>query len=248
MGQLMGIMERVDWEGTIPRNIRFMRIKMRVDPWLPVIASFMLRVDEGLSIWIQCRYERVHKLCTRCGPIGHTCRQCTHNMNDIERMLYRQRLKLQDLHQVQYRFDALQPQFTNELRAFHRRRWTTQIRFGHLNQNHGHAAPGDLFPENPNPSTPSSPSTPQEPIPRTSDPPNTNNNHTPRVTQHNPDNHLLHNNESTLNATINLLNLNSRIVPPIPTNSLASTNSNSGNLVAANPVDPNLHAIYPTIQ
>lgn len=79
-------------------------------------------------------------------------------------------------------------------------------------------------------------------------PPNTNKNHTPTVTQHNPDNHLLHNNESTLNAAINLLNLNSRIVPPTPTNSLASTNSNSGNHVAANPVDPNLHAIYPTIQ
>lgn len=167
MGQLMGIMERVDWEGTIPRNIRFMRIKVRMDPWLPVIASFMLRVDEGLSIWIQCRYERAHKLCTGCGPIGHTCRQCTHSMDDIERMLNRQRLKLQDLHQVQYRFDALQPQFTYELRAFHRRRWTTQIRFGHLNQNHGHAAPDDLLPAYPDPSTPSSPSTPQEPIPRT---------------------------------------------------------------------------------
>lgn len=67
-----------------------MRIKVRVDPWLPVIARFMLRIDEGSSIWIQYRYERVHKLCTRCGLIGHTRRQCTHSMDDVERMLYRQ--------------------------------------------------------------------------------------------------------------------------------------------------------------
>ena len=53
MGQLIGIVERINWEDTIPRNIRFMRIKVRVDPWLPVIASFMLRIDEGLSLWIQ---------------------------------------------------------------------------------------------------------------------------------------------------------------------------------------------------
>ena len=72
MGQLIGIVERINWEDTIPRNIRFMRIKVRVDPWLPVIAGFMLRIDEGSSLRIQCRYERVHKLCTRCGLIGHT--------------------------------------------------------------------------------------------------------------------------------------------------------------------------------
>ena len=85
----MGIVERVDWKDIIPRDIRFMRIKVRVDPWLPFIAGFMLRIDEGSSIWIQYRYERVHKLCTRCRLIGHTCRQCTHSMDDVERMLKR---------------------------------------------------------------------------------------------------------------------------------------------------------------
>ena len=48
----MGIVERVDWEDIIPRNIRFMRNKVKVDPWLPVIARFMLRIDERSSIWI----------------------------------------------------------------------------------------------------------------------------------------------------------------------------------------------------
>ena len=104
----MGIVERVDCEDKIPRNIRFMRVKVRIDPWLPVIAGFMLRLDDGSRIWIQCHYERVHKLCTRCGLIGHTRGQCTHNMEEVELMLFRQRQRIQELYHVQYRFDALQ--------------------------------------------------------------------------------------------------------------------------------------------
>lgn len=32
MGQMMGIVDRVDWEDRIPRNIRFMRIKVCINP------------------------------------------------------------------------------------------------------------------------------------------------------------------------------------------------------------------------
>lgn len=66
-----------------------MRVKVRIDPWLPVIARFMLRLDDGSRVWIQCHYERVHKLCTRCGIIGHTRGQRTHNMEDVELMLFK---------------------------------------------------------------------------------------------------------------------------------------------------------------
>lgn len=130
MGQMMGIVDRVDWEDRIPRNIYFMRIKVRIesiDPWLPIIVGFMLRLDDGSRIWM-------HKLCIRCGLIGHTRGQCTHAMDDIELMLYRQLMRIQELHHTQYRFDGLQPQFTNELRAYHnrRRRRTTQVRYGPL--------------------------------------------------------------------------------------------------------------------
>ena len=83
------------------------------------------------------------KLCTKCGLIGHTRGQCTRCMEDIEITLYRQRLRIQDLHQVQYKFDALQPQFSNDLKAFHnrQRRWTTQIRYGFFNHPFDHAIP-----------------------------------------------------------------------------------------------------------
>lgn len=138
MGQLMGIFEHVDWEDRMSRNIRFIRIRVHVDPWLPVVSGFMLRLDDGSKVWIQYRYERVHKLCNRCGMIKHTRNQCSQSMEDVEMMLFRQRNIIQDRHQVQFSFDVLEPQFSNDLRAFYNRRrgWTSHFRFGNIYHHH----------------------------------------------------------------------------------------------------------------
>ena len=202
MDQMMGILERVDWVDRVPRNIRFMRIKVKIDSWLPVFFGFILRLDDGSRVWIQCRYEQIHKLCTRCGLIGHTRGQCTHSMDDIEIMLYRQRLRTQELHQVQNRFDALQPQFSNYLRASHnrRRRWTTQVCFGPILHNPAHASQQPYPPAFPNPSTPSF-----EHLYHASSP----------LAQPNHYNDSIH-------SVINLLNLNSSNPPYTPSNPVPS--------------------------
>uniref|UniRef100_A0A2N9H6E1 CCHC-type domain-containing protein n=1 Tax=Fagus sylvatica TaxID=28930 RepID=A0A2N9H6E1_FAGSY len=140
MGHMLGVYERIDWETHIPRNIRFMRIKVRMNPWLPLIAGFMLRLDDGNRVWIQCRYERIHKVCTKCGMMGHTRTQCTYLMTDIEQLLHRQRQRIQEEFHVQYGFDPMEPHFVNELKAFYNRpqRWSTQIRFGPLSRDTGY--------------------------------------------------------------------------------------------------------------
>ena len=123
----------------MPKNIKFMRIKVRLNPWMPVVPGFMLRLDNGTQTWIQCRYERVHKLCTKCGLIGRTRSQCSESMDKVERMLICQRHKIQRLYQVPFAFDSLEPQFHNELRAYFnkRRRWTTRARYGNRDtENH----------------------------------------------------------------------------------------------------------------
>ena len=97
MGQCIGVFERLDWEDRLPRNIRLMRARVRIDSWLPVVTGFMLRLDDGSRVWIQCRYKRIHKLCIKCGLIRHTRGQCTHSMDDIEMMLVRQRFRIQSL-------------------------------------------------------------------------------------------------------------------------------------------------------
>lgn len=82
--------------------------------------------------------ERVHKLCNRCGLIGHTRSQCTQSREDVKMMLFRQRYHIQNLHQVHFSFDALEPQFSNDLRAFYnrRRRRTSYICFGNIYHHH----------------------------------------------------------------------------------------------------------------
>lgn len=47
---MMGIVEHMDWEDTLLRNICFMRIKVRIDLWLPLIAGFNLRLDDGSRV------------------------------------------------------------------------------------------------------------------------------------------------------------------------------------------------------
>ena len=91
MGHMIGSFEKIVWEDCQRRNIRFMRIKVRLNPWMPIVSGFMLRLDDGTETWVQCRYERVHKLCTKCGLIRHTRSQCSESIDEVERMLIRQR-------------------------------------------------------------------------------------------------------------------------------------------------------------
>ena len=100
MGHLIGYVEKVDWEDYIPRNIRFMQVRVHLDPWMPIISRFILRLDDGSRTWIQCRYEKVHKLCTRCGLIGHTKGQCNESLDEVERCLIRQRQHIQRIYHV----------------------------------------------------------------------------------------------------------------------------------------------------
>lgn len=118
MGQMIGAFEKIDWDERLPRNIRFMRIKVRLNPWMPVVSGFVLRLDDGTRTCIQCRYERAHKLCTKCGLIGHARSQCSESMDEVERMLIRQRHRIQRLYHVPFAFDSLEPQFHNELREY----------------------------------------------------------------------------------------------------------------------------------
>nr|POF06586.1 hypothetical protein CFP56_17320 [Quercus suber] len=253
MGQLMGIFERVDWEDRMPRNIRFMRIRVRVDPWLPVVSGFMLRLDDGSKVWIQCRYERVHKLCNRCGMIGHTRSQCSQSMEDVEMMLFRQRHNIQTRHHVHFSFDVLEPHFSNELRAFYnrRRRWTSRIRFGNIYHHHP-------FPQNSqqnqaqanahvvglqNGSTSHNQAhetnNPEYPDPDTPQIRNTTNlsfNQAQHATNHPEPDH------SNLNTAINSLNLDHHPNPATPLNSPVSSHSHS----AQSPVtNVNIHPNQP---
>ncbi|CAI9094497.1 OLC1v1030246C1 [Oldenlandia corymbosa var. corymbosa] len=46
-------------------------------------------VEGGGRVWIQCAYERIHKLCRRCGRVGHTMPICPiEDDRELNRFLY----------------------------------------------------------------------------------------------------------------------------------------------------------------
>ena len=121
LGQMIGLVDRADWEPDLPRNIRFMRVRVQIDLWLPLFAGFMLNLDDGTKQWIQCRYERVFKVYTKCGLLGHKRTQCPISQEEIEYMIRRQRIRLEGNFHVQFDFDVLMPHFVNEIRACYNR-------------------------------------------------------------------------------------------------------------------------------
>ena len=83
-----------------------MRVRVQIDPWLPLFVGFMLNLDDGTKQWIQCRYDRVFKVCTKCGLIGHKRTQCPISQEEIEYMIHRQRMRLEQNFHVQFDFDV----------------------------------------------------------------------------------------------------------------------------------------------
>ena len=76
----------VDWDYVIPRNIRFMRVRVWINPNNPLLAGCMIKRDDGVLTWIKFRYKKVYKVCKRCGIIGHSTPHCPHSNPEIERM------------------------------------------------------------------------------------------------------------------------------------------------------------------
>ena len=47
LGDLIGEYVTKDWQPTFPLNIRFLRIQVKINQWLPLVAGFILKCDDG---------------------------------------------------------------------------------------------------------------------------------------------------------------------------------------------------------
>ena len=71
-------------------------------------------MDNGAKQWIQCRYEQVFKLCTKCRMIRNERLQWSSEADEVERMLHAQRLRLTELQGVQFEFQAMAAHFSTQ--------------------------------------------------------------------------------------------------------------------------------------
>ncbi|GMQ06130.1 hypothetical protein CsSME_00050837 [Camellia sinensis var. sinensis] len=83
----VGEVVKVDNDSLMPRNIRFLRLRVWVFLDKPLISGFFLKFRNGQQHWISCRYERVCKICRNCGRIGHTINACALSFEEAQRQL-----------------------------------------------------------------------------------------------------------------------------------------------------------------
>ena len=131
IGNLLVEFVSIDWQPTFPRNIHFLRIRVKLDPWLPLISGFILKKDDGQYTWVECRYERVFKICKRCGIIGHARSQCHMDMLDIEELLRDQAYRIRVQYPVEFVLDLMEIMCNDDIQAFrkHPSRRTTRVRY-----------------------------------------------------------------------------------------------------------------------
>ncbi|OMO83958.1 hypothetical protein COLO4_22304 [Corchorus olitorius] len=132
IAQAAGKVIRVDWENTRARNIRFSRVRIAINPWKPLMPGCMITRDDGVDMWIPFKYQRVFKLCTNCGIIGHKRSYCPHQYEEVENMINQQ------IREASERVDAPSVtiptlnQFMSEMKAYNKRRSRRTTTFYYL--------------------------------------------------------------------------------------------------------------------
>lgn len=87
LGRAIGEVVHVDVDERPMRNIKYVRVRVWIDPEKPLVSGFYLHCVDGSRRWITCRYERVCKLCQACGRIGHTYPHCDLMEEDARAMV-----------------------------------------------------------------------------------------------------------------------------------------------------------------
>lgn len=57
-------------------HLNFIRVKVQVDPRLPLVQNIRIRLDNGVNRTVECKYKRVFHSCASCNKIGHLVQAC----------------------------------------------------------------------------------------------------------------------------------------------------------------------------
>ncbi|KAI8573802.1 hypothetical protein RHMOL_Rhmol01G0303800 [Rhododendron molle] len=80
LGSAAGHLLHVDWSDIRTRSLDFFRFKVRIHTDEPLIPGAFIELLEGDFHWIQFRYERIFKVCYKCGRIGHSNNTCNRSL------------------------------------------------------------------------------------------------------------------------------------------------------------------------
>lgn len=119
LASLVGDFMEVDWTPHMPRNIRFMRARVRVQINQPLLMGVMVTLDSGDFVWVTLRYERIYKFCRNCGRIGHTYAHCPWEDDEITEAIDEQMHRLEHAHGAEVGMSFARTHFVNEARRFY---------------------------------------------------------------------------------------------------------------------------------
>lgn len=117
-------------------QLNFLRVKVQIDPRLPLIQNIRIRLDNGVVRSEECKYERVFKSCSACHRIGHMVNACPHSaaqMNEgFDQVATRTFNKFGTRFLCSFTARAAELVWQDWIRA-HRTRGSTRIRFNRHN-------------------------------------------------------------------------------------------------------------------
>ncbi|KAI8560290.1 hypothetical protein RHMOL_Rhmol04G0243700 [Rhododendron molle] len=80
LGSAAGHLLEVDWSEVRTRSLDFFRFKIRIHTDEPLIPGAFIELLEGDFHWIPFRYERLFRICYKCGRIGHSNHACNYSL------------------------------------------------------------------------------------------------------------------------------------------------------------------------
>lgn len=98
--------------------MRFLRVKVRVRLDEALLMGLMVALDTGGFAWVTIRYERIYKLCRRCGRIGHSYAHCPWDNDEVSDALDTQMNRLLQCTNVEQGISFTRTHFINEARRF----------------------------------------------------------------------------------------------------------------------------------
>ncbi|KAF7815029.1 reverse transcriptase [Senna tora] len=118
LGELVGGVLEVDWAPLIPRNIRFMRVRVLVQIDQPLLMATLLPLDTGDLIWVECAYERLYKFCKNCARMGHVHGHCPWTREEARTSIEHHMEQLIDRFGINIGISTTRAHFVNDARAF----------------------------------------------------------------------------------------------------------------------------------
>ncbi|OMO85769.1 Zinc knuckle CX2CX4HX4C [Corchorus olitorius] len=132
LARTAGEIIKIDWVHRRPRNIRFLRVRIALDPRQPLASGCTLERDDGTVHWVDFSYEQINKLCLSCGMLGHTHPYCSNDAVEVDRMVRQRMRPITERYGHPIITDPQNNMFYNRIRAFLHRasRRTTRIAYG----------------------------------------------------------------------------------------------------------------------